>query len=123
MAMKIVFIHDDSAIREMLGMMLTGEGHEVVLAENGNDGLQKLKTSPEINLIISDIIMPEKEGVETITEIRESYPDIKILAISGGGTVQQELCLSIAKLVGADHTLGKPFLKKDLTNAIDRVFA
>lgn len=80
---NLLVVDDDEAVRMMLRKMLEADSHDVVTAENGIQALNWLRTHV-IDVIILDIIMPEKEGFETIVEIRSDYPNLKIIAISGG---------------------------------------
>jgi len=116
--MRILVIDDDKEVRELICIMLRSEGYEVFEASNGSEGIKVIKKEPEFDIVITDLIMPEKEGIETISEIRNEYPNIKILAISGGGKGGTLNYLTIAKGMGADSTLGKPFVKQELIEAI-----
>ncbi|MEW5726067.1 MAG: response regulator [Thermodesulfobacteriota bacterium] len=105
---RILVIDDDESLRKMLGQMLVKAGHEVRLARDGREGVLLFRQGPA-DLVITDILMPEKEGIETILELRREYPQVKILAISRGGTVDPGTYLNMARDLGADRTLGKPF--------------
>ena len=109
---KILVMDDEPFILLMIKKMLEKEGHEVDLALNGNDGLELFeKFKPD--LVITDIIMPQKEGLEIILELRQKYPDLKIIAISGGGRVGPDGYLPGAKLFGADMVFQKPLIQKE----------
>jgi len=109
---KILVMDDEPYILLMIKKMLEKEGHEVDLALNGNDGLELFeKFKPD--LVITDIIMPQKEGLEIILELRKKYPDLKIIAISGGGRVGPDGYLPGAKLFGADMVFQKPLIQKE----------
>ena len=114
---KILVIDDELPIVLMLRKMLEKEGHEVEVAVNGNDGL-KLVDSFQPNLLITDIIMPEKEGLELIIDLRKRRPSIKIIAISGGGRFQFVGYLTSAKHLGADRTFQKPLDRKEFLQAV-----
>lgn len=114
----ILVIEDDEDIRQMICDILEEEGYDTLQAANGLEGISVLKKHPDIGLIVTDLLMPEKEGLETITEIRKDYPMLKILAISGGGICIPESYLNLAKAMGADATLCKPFGSRELLNAI-----
>ena len=92
---RILVIDDDDQILRTLHQVLEMEGHEVVDASNGKEGI-KLFRENGADLIITDIVMPEKEGLETIMELRRDFPDIKVIAISGGGRVDPESYLTLA---------------------------
>jgi CheY-like chemotaxis protein len=117
----ILVIEDDDDIRQMICDILEDEGYETVQAANGLEGLKVLRKHKEISIIITDLLMPEKEGIETITEIRKDYPGIMILAISGGGICMPENYLNLAKAMGANATLCKPFGRKELLNAVENM--
>lgn len=109
---KILVMDDEPFILLMIKKMLEKEGHEVDLALNGNDGLELFeKFRPD--LVITDIIMPQKEGLEIILELRQKHPGLKIIAISGGGRVGPDGYLPGAKLFGADMVFQKPLIQKE----------
>ena len=116
--MEILLIEDDEAVREFISEVLLGAGYFVSVASNGKDGLDEIKCDPDIAMVITDIVMPEKEGIETIIEIKQSWPQIKIIAISGGGRICAEDYLHIARELGADVTLKKPFTRSELLGAV-----
>lgn len=115
---SILVIDDDASVREVLGEMLRLEGHEVTIAENGVEAIPML-TLRRFDLVITDLIMPEKEGIETISEIRRTDTAIPILAISGGGRLGPSDYLQTARYIGADATLAKPFARQELLTTID----
>jgi CheY-like chemotaxis protein len=110
-------IDDDPNIRQMLHHMLEREGFEVSTASNGNEALAMFRAQPA-DLVITDIIMPEKEGIETIRELKGAFPDTKIIAISGGGRVGPSDYLKMAKLLGAQRTIAKPFDRSEMLSAV-----
>lgn len=116
--MRVLIIDDDSYIREMICSMLKGENYEVFTAADGKEGMRIINDKPGIDIVITDLVMPEKEGLETIREIKEGFPYIKILAISGGGKISAENYLNIAKSMGAVITLKKPFVKRELLEVL-----
>lgn len=117
--MKILIIDDDPAVRNFISVSLKDENHTVFEAENGFKGLNVLREYQEIEVVITDIIMPEKEGIETIKDIRKQSPFIKILAISGGGKLEPECYLRLASALGAHKSLKKPFKVSELLNALE----
>jgi DNA-binding response OmpR family regulator len=117
---KILVIDDEPSILLMIKKMLEKEGHEVDLALNGRDGME-LFESIKPALVITDIIMPEKEGLETIVELRKKNPGLKIIAISGGGRISPEGYLPGAKLLGADMVFQKPLIPKEFTAAVAKL--
>jgi len=114
---KILIIDDDPDVLTMLREMLEREGYEVVAANDGEKGVKCYRDNPT-DIIITDIIMPEKEGIETILELRKEFPDIRIIAISGGGRIDATDHLKVAKHIGAQYTFSKPFERKALLKAV-----
>ena len=114
---RILLIEDDDQMRKMLRQMLERSGYEVDEAADGRVGINLHKESPA-DLIITDLIMPDKEGIETILELKQGYPELKIIAISGGGQLDPEAYLRMAQRAGALHTLAKPFEREDLLYAV-----
>jgi DNA-binding response OmpR family regulator len=114
---RILIIDDDEQIRSTLQQVLELEGHEVVDAPDGKVGLQLFREEGA-DLVITDIIMPVKEGLETIMELRNDYPGVKIIAISGGGAIDPHVYLHYAKEAGAMRTLPKPFEREELLQAV-----
>jgi DNA-binding response OmpR family regulator len=120
---RLLVIDDDNLVRAALTDMLQTAGFEVVTASNGRLGLELLDTSP-VDAIITDILMPEQEGLETIREARQRFPEIRILAISGGGAGGGETqLLRFAESFGADQTLSKPFTGSQLVAAVRTLLA
>jgi CheY-like chemotaxis protein len=114
---KLLLIDDDDLFRSMLCATLEEIGHTVTEARNGNEGL-KLYQDGVTDLVITDLIMPEKEGIETIMDLRKKFPGVKIIAMSGGGRVSAGDYLRIAKQMGAGKILAKPFSNDELSAAI-----
>jgi CheY-like chemotaxis protein len=119
---RILVVDDEDAIREMLDLLLQRRGLQVVQARDGNEAVRLYKEQ-EFDLVITDLIMPEKEGIETILEIRAMKRPIRIIAISGGGRVDQSMHLHLAKSVGADRVVSKPFLPVDFLKVVDELLA
>ena len=119
---RILLVDDDDAIREMLELVLQREGLQVVQARDGREAV-RLFSEQEFDLVITDLIMPDKEGIETIMEIRAMKRPIRIMAISGGGRVDQSMHLHLAKSVGADRVLAKPFLPHDFLKVVNELLA
>ena len=117
---RILVIDDEELVRFTLRQILQKAGHEVVEATNGKNGIEVFKQSP-VDLIITDIIMPQKEGIETIVELRRDYPDVGIIAISGGGRTRTTNYLELAQTFGARHILRKPFGRHELLDAVQDV--
>ncbi len=119
---RILVVDDEDLVRMTLRQMLEADGHEVLEAANGRDGVALQLESP-VDLVLTDIIMPDQEGIETIVQLRRKSPQLKIIAISGGGRMKNMDFLKIAMNVGADATLTKPFSTRDLTDAVNRCLA
>lgn len=115
---RILVIDDDYQIRDMLSQILEQAGYDVEVAPDGAVGVNMYRENPA-DLIITDILMPEKEGWETITELRRDFPDVRIIAISGGGEKTGPYSyLMLAKRFGAEHVFTKPVKKEELLRAI-----
>jgi len=114
---RILVIDDDEQVLDMLYESLTREGYDVLKASNGEQGL-KLYREESVDLIITDLIMPKKEGIETIIELRQDFPDVKIIAISGGGRTGTKDYLHMAKIFGVQRTFTKPVAREPLLEAI-----
>lgn len=117
---RILIIDDETAIAMMLKKMVEKAGYEAKTAANGNDGLA-LFESFRPDLLITDIVMPEKEGLELIFELRRKNPELKIIAISGGGRFQYEGYLNSAKHLGANKVFQKPLDLKELMSSISEL--
>lgn len=118
----ILVVDDEPMIREGLKVALEMEGHRTLTASDGNEAL-KMVDEKKPHLIITDIIMPESDGIEVICTVKENNPDIKILAISGGGRISAKDHLKIAKQLGATGILSKPFSTEELICEINKLFA
>ena len=117
---NILLIEDEQIVAETLEIVLFKAGHDVVVAANGDIGLaQFIERKPD--LVITDIIMPEKEGLETIRAIREKDPSVPILAYSGGGRTRNFDFLRMADKLGANEVLRKPFTNEDMIAAVARL--
>jgi CheY-like chemotaxis protein len=119
---RILIIEDDARTRRTIRRVLEGARHEVVEAPNGEVGMSLYRKQPA-DLVITDMIMPEVDGVATITILRQDYPDVKIIAISGGGDIGLDAYLHAAENLGALRTLPKPFGKSELLGAVQEVLA
>lgn len=119
---RILVIDDEELARFTLREILEEAGHEVMEASNGNEGTASQRTNP-CDLVITDMIMPEKEGLETIAELKGEYPDLKIIAISGGGRTRNMDFLKLAGEFGADQVIVKPFSEDDLMKGVKACLA
>jgi len=116
----ILLIEDDRELREMLKTALLRKDYTVLEAANGREALIRFKPGVT-DLIITDLIMPEEDGLKVIMKIREIKPSMKVIAISGGGKAGPASYLNLAKALGADATFSKPFSISDLVNKIDEL--
>ncbi len=120
---KILVIDDDDHFGNMMKRMLEKAGYDVELAVDGSQGV-KLFRQIAPDLVITDIIMPEKEGIEVIMELKEMVPDVKIIAVSGGGRrMEGSLILPMAKQLGAKNIFSKPVDRQELLAAVDALLA
>jgi CheY-like chemotaxis protein len=119
--LRILVIDDDDAVRYLLRKALTLAGHEISDARDGNEAIRLFKDRPA-QLVVTDILMPEKDGIEAIRELRRNCPEVKIIAISGGGRIDPKMCLLMAKHVGADRVLPKPFDAHALLAVVQDLF-
>ncbi len=117
---RILIVDDDDLVRDALRLMLSREGHDVTEAADGSKAIALHEHCP-FPLVITDLIMPNVEGIETIFEIRKISPDTTIVAISGGGRGSPEQLLSLADLSGADATFPKPVDRKEFMETVSRL--
>ena len=117
---RILIIDDEAMIRNLLVQILEREGYETITASGGKDGIKIHRENPA-DLVITDLLMPEKDGIETIMELRRDSRDVKILAMSGGGKIDPETYLQIAKTMGAIETLAKPFDLRELLKTVQEL--
>ena len=120
---RILIIDDDRFMCETLKRVFEGENHEVLIAGNGREGLELFRRE-RADLIITDILMPEKDGLESIAELKSEYPGLPIIAISGGGsrTGGTEF-LEAASMLGADEVMRKPLVIRRLLETAARLVA
>ena len=119
---RILIIDDEELARYAVRKILTGAGHDVTEADTGSTGLELQRKTP-FDLVITDIVMPEKEGIETIMDLKKEFPDTPIVAISGGGRLGPTDYLNMSSQLGARQTLAKPFSRDDLLSAVDTCLA
>jgi DNA-binding NtrC family response regulator len=119
---RILVVDDETQIRTMLALMLEQEGYTVHTAENGEEGLS-LVGRYTFDLVITDMIMPVKDGLKFIMELVRDYPDLKVLAISGGGAIKAERYLTMAGYLGDIATLEKPFKREVLLAMVKQLIA
>lgn len=118
---RILIVDDDPAVGDVIARMLAQAGHDAVALSNGASALRAYREHPA-DLVISDMFMPETDGVEITMCLRREFPDAKVLAISGGGgRFDKNLMLETAAALGAVGTLAKPFARSDLLNLVQEV--
>ncbi len=118
---RILVIDDEPQVRTVLLKSLERDGYQVMDAPNGKVGMELFQEEP-FDLVITDIVMPEKEGIETIGELRHYFPETKIIAISGGGqSLNADYVLRTAEALGVHCTLFKPFAIEKFLNAVKHV--
>lgn len=120
---RILLVDDEAALRRLVRRILEPLGHTIFEAPHGRAGVMLMRQRLP-DLLITDIVMPNMDGIEMIVEIRKEFPAVRILALSGGGVVQGSMAyLHAASTFGADATLGKPFLADKLIKVVDELLA
>ncbi len=114
---SVLIIEDDEYVQQMLKQTFERSGYEVATASNGRIGIQLFQGKP-FDVVITDLIMPEMEGIETISKLRKDNPDVKIIAISGGGRNNSDDYLHLAEKIGATRTFAKPVDRNELLKAV-----
>ncbi len=117
---NILLIDDDEDFLQLQCTVLRGAGHSVTTASSGTEGLSLLSVK-HFDLVITDIVMPGEDGIAIIIKLRSDFPDVKIIAVSGGGKMDADGYLEIALKLGASWTLSKPFSAKELLHAVNNV--
>jgi len=119
---RVLVIDDDGDLRAMLRRTLEANGFDVAVASQGAEGLEEMRRFPA-DVVVTDLFMPEKEGLETIFEMRQRFPRVKIIAISGGAPWPKAMdYLAVAPDAGADAVLRKPFEGSELIGIVRKVF-
>jgi DNA-binding response OmpR family regulator len=117
---RILLVDDEASVRELMAIVLEAEGYSVTKAGDGNSALAALERE-SFDLVITDLVMPGKEGIETIMDIRQRWPQLKVIAMSGGGRGSANDYLDMAAQLGARRTLEKPFGSEDLVALVAEV--
>ena len=118
----ILVVEDEPVILRVVSELLRDSGHKVATAVNGKEAM-KLARGAHFDLVITDLVMPEKEGIETIMDLRRQSPTTKIIAMSGGGRGSAEVYLALAERLGASRTLAKPLSREEMLEAVADVLA
>lgn len=118
----ILLIDDETDILQLLQRILEKSGYNVLTAENGKMA-DRLLDQHTFDLVITDIIMPDKDGMEVIFQLKQTSPSIKIIAISGGGKLAPEGYLKMAEIAGADAIIQKPFESSYLLQVVNNLLS
>lgn len=117
---SVLVVDDEAELRDVVSRVLLDAGHKVVCAANGQEATRAL-SKQTFDLILTDVIMPEKDGMQVISESRRMRPEMRIVAMSGGGHMSREQYLKMAKALGAHAVLEKPFGTEQLVETINAV--
>lgn len=116
----LLIVDDDDELRDVLVEVLRSRGYVVRAARDGVEATKAIAKS-DVELVVTDLIMPEKDGIQLMNEIRRKYPKVKIVAMSGGGHVPREQYLRIARGLGAHAVLEKPFSSQQLVDLVEQL--
>jgi DNA-binding response OmpR family regulator len=117
---RILVVDDNTSMREAVCEMLQQAGYETISMENGRLAVQAHRSDP-IDLLITDLFMPDTDGLEIINQFRHEFPKVKIIAVSGGGSRGLIELLAVAKRMGAQRALMKPFSREELLAAVQEL--
>ena len=115
---RILIIDDEPSALELLRRIIAEAGYDTVIARNGFEGVERFHEQA-CDLVITDMVMPIKDGLQTILDLRADVPDIPVIAISGGGTISKERYLAVAGYLDHVITIAKPFAIEAITEAIE----
>lgn len=115
---RILVIDDEPTALDVIRKILQHGGYEVLVAENGQEGVELFRKDP-CDLVVTDMVMPVKDGLQTILDLRVDVPDLPIVAISGGGNISKERYLAVAGYLDRVVTVGKPFTVDVLLAAVN----
>ncbi len=116
---RILIVDDDEMVLDALTAVLGRAGHEITVAVNGREGLYLHERQP-FDVVVTDIVMPDMDGIEMIRNVKQRSPQVAVIAISGGARLEPSYHLKVAAALGADETLAKPVKPKDLVAAVAR---
>lgn len=119
---SVLIVDDDAEMCEVMKQVLEGRGYQVACAADGVEA-SKAISGTDFDLVITDLIMPEKDGIQLMNEIRRKYPRVRVVAMSGGGHVPRDQYLRIARGLGADAVLEKPFHNDALLEVVEKTLA
>ena len=118
---RILVIDDEPTALDVICKILVHAGYDTLVAKNGQEGVDIFRQQP-CDLVITDMVMPVKDGLQTILDLRVDAPDLPIVAISGGGNISKERYLAVAGYLDKVVTVGKPFTVDALVNAVKQLF-
>jgi|SRR5882724_10750867 len=119
---SILVVDDEEDVREVLRGILEGADYRVTTAEDGKEA-SKLLAAETFSLVLTDLLMPDRDGIEVVGELRKKYPDIPVVVMSGGGRMRHVEYLKMAKSFGAHAALEKPFKSELLLATIGGLLA
>ncbi len=119
---RILVIDDELSVLEVLRKILQFEGYDVITATNGEEGVELFRQTP-CDLVITDMVMPGKDGLQTILDLRQEEPDLPVIAVSGGGTISKERYLVVAGYLDRVITIAKPFSVESITEAVTKLLS
>ena len=120
---RLLLVEDDLSLRNALATYLSRFDCKVIVAGNGREALCVLDAGAKVDVVVTDIVMPELEGIELIMELSRRHPLLKVVAVSGGGRVGPSYYLQSAKLLGAASVIAKPFTPEKLLETVRAVVA
>lgn len=119
---RVMVVEDDQGVRRAIARMLENDGHEVVEEANGHSALRHFAGDP-VDLVLSDVYMPDMDGLDLLKRLREGFPEAKIVMVSGGGRLRAESVLEAAKALGASRVLAKPFSPEEIRDIVNETLA
>lgn len=117
---RILVIDDEPTALDLLRRILEMNGYEVAVAKNGQEGVELFEQHP-CDLVITDMVMPIKDGLQTILDLRMEAPELPVIAISGGGTISKERYLAVAGYLDRVITIAKPFAIEQIVEAVEKL--
>lgn len=117
---RILVIDDEPTALDLLRRILEMKGYEVAVATNGQEGVESFQQHP-CDLVITDMVMPIKDGLQTILDLRMEAPELPVVAISGGGTISKERYLAVAGYLDRVITIAKPFAIEQIIEAVEKL--
>jgi len=116
---RILVIDDNPEFRIILETHLVSAGHDIVSANDGDAGIELIEQHADLALVLTDILMPQRDGVEVLRTVKRRWPHLPVIALSGGGWIGAEELLGMAGRLGADHVLQKPVTREVLLGAVN----